>query len=234
MTLAIMQPYIFPYIGYFQMIKAVDKFVFYDDVNFIKQGWINRNNVLISSAANRFTVPLESPSSFANIKDTLISSKIYDSWRSKFLQTLSQNYKKSPHFVPIFELINNVLSQKVTNIGELAILSVVKVAEMLEINTEFRISSKDYDNKELHRVNRIVNICEIEQATTYINAIGGQELYDKNEFASHSIDLKFIKSKPITYPQFKNEFVPWLSIIDVLMFNDNEQINKMLNAYELI
>lgn len=234
MTLAIMQPYIFPYIGYFQMIKAVDKFVFYDDVNFIKQGWINRNNVLISSAANRFTVPLESPSSFANIKDTLISSKLYDSWRSKFLQTLSQNYKKSPHFVPIFELINNVLSQKVTNIGELAILSVVKVAEMLEINTEFRISSKDYDNKELHRVNRIVNICEIEQATTYINAIGGQELYDKNEFASHSIDLKFIKSKPITYPQFKNEFVPWLSIIDVLMFNDNEQINKMLNAYELI
>lgn len=234
MTLAIMQPYIFPYIGYFQMIKAVDKFVFYDDVNFIKQGWINRNNVLISSAANRFTVPLESPSSFANIKDTLISSKLYDSWRSKFLQTLSQNYKKSPHFVPIFELINNVLSQKVTNIGELAILSVVKVAEMLEINTEFRISSKDYDNKELHRVNRIVNICEIEQATTYINAIGGQELYDKNEFASHSIDLKFIKSKPIIYPQFKNEFVPWLSIIDVLMFNDNEQINKMLNAYELI
>lgn len=234
MKLAIMQPYLFPYIGYFQMIKAVDKFVFYDDVNFIKQGWINRNKILLQGKEFMFTVPLEKANSFCLIKDTSINQRFYENWSLKFIQTINQNYKKAPYFDDTFSIITNVLNQNTTSISELAIESIKQVSEYLELNTLFIKSSETYNNRSLERQERLIDICKCENTTHYINAVGGMELYNKDDFKKEGIRLDFIKASPIVYKQFNNDFVSWLSIIDVLMFNSKEDIKLMLDSYELI
>lgn len=233
MKLAIMQPYLFPYVGYFQMIKAVDVFVIYDDVNFIKQGWINRNKLLINNKDFMFTVPLQKANSFCNIKDTLINEKSFENWKLKFQQTIIQNYKKAPNFSEVYELLKIVFSKNHKTISELAVESIIEVSNYLSIDTVFLKSSERFsDNAHLKKEYRLIDICLRENATKYINAIGGLELYNKEFFKKYGVELIFIKSLPITYKQFDNEFVPWLSIIDVLMFNSKEKVLEMLDEIE--
>ena len=234
MKIAVMQPYIFPYIGYFQMVNAVDEFVFYDDVNFIKQGWINRNRILTSNKDFLFTVPLKNASSFTPINETLINAEHFEKWKLKFLQTIEQSYKKSPYSNDVMMLLKNIFNQEYVSISELAIKSVQEVSSYLKLNTKFIIASEKYQNKSLERQERLIDICKIEKANHYINALGGQELYKKEEFLKEGIRLDFIKTLPIDYKQFNNEFVPWLSIIDVLMFNSKEEVKAMLDNYIFI
>lgn len=234
MKIAVMQPYIFPYIGYFQMIHAVDKFIFYDDVNFIKQGWINRNKILVSGKDYLFTVPLSKANSFTLIKDTLINEKLYETWKIKFLQTLSQNYKRAPHFSPVYRLVSEILNLPHTGISELAIYSVQSISQYINLKTPFATSSKSYQNKDLERQERLFDICRQEKSAHYINAAGGQELYKKEDFLAEGIRLDFIKSLPLEYKQFTKPFVPHLSIIDLLMFNDPDEISGLLTQYEFI
>lgn len=234
MKIAVMQPYLFPYIGYFQLINAVDKFVFYDDVNFIKQGWINRNKILVSGKDFLFTIPLVNATSFSLIKDTRINEKLYESWKVKFLQTILQSYKKAPYFKNVYNLIDTILSEPYITISEFAIGCVRTISIYLGITTEFITSSESYKNQELDRQERLFDICKSENANSYINALGGQDLYTKEDFSQKEITLNFIKALPVEYKQFKNEFIPSLSIIDVLMFNSIEEIEAMINNYELI
>jgi hypothetical protein len=235
MKLAIMQPYLFPYIGYFQLLAAVDKFVIYDDVNFIKGGWINRNNILINKKSNLFTVPLNKASSYTLINETKINLKFYNIWKVKFLRSLEQSYKKAPHFTEVYNLIENVLEIKENDlISELAVNSIKEVSKYLQLGTEICETSEIYNNKTKSGQERVLDICGIEKASQYINPIGGIELYSKNTFKEKGIMLNFIKSKPIIYAQFDNDFSPWLSIIDVLMFNSINEVNKMINQYELV
>lgn len=230
-----MQPYLFPYIGYFQLLAAVDKFVIYDDVNFIKGGWINRNNVLINKKSNLFTVPLTKVSSYTLINETKINLKFYNIWKVKFLRSLEQSYKKAPHFTEVYNLIENVLEIKENDlISELAVNSIKEVSKYLQLGTEICETSEIYNNKTKSGQERVLDICGIEKASQYINPIGGIELYSKNTFKEKGIVLNFIKSKPIIYSQFDNDFSPWLSIIDVLMFNSIGEVNKMINQYDLV
>ena len=236
MKIAIMQPYLFPYIGYFQLINAVDTFVFYDDVNFIKGGWINRNNILTNKKSTLFTVSLDSPSSFSLISETKIDLKKIDSFSTKFLKTISQSYKKAPFYEEVFPMLEVFfLLKKRLFISEMAIDSIVMISEYLGINTKFQRSSINHSaTKELEKADRLISIAEKEGATTYINPIGGMELYSKKFFATNNIELHFIKADDIEYSQFKNDFVPWLSIIDVLMFNSKEDMQLLLNKFTLV
>lgn len=235
MKIAIMQPYIFPYIGYFQLISAVDKFVFYDDVNFIKGGWINRNQILLNGSKNLFTVPLKSASSFQTINETLIHSELYFKWKKKFIKSLEQSYKKAPYFDAVYPLIQQIFETKHTTIADLCIHSIKKVTNYLALEVVFEISSKKYsETKGIEKAERLINICQINQANTYINPIGGKELYQKDTFEKENINLFFIQNQLPSYPQFNNEFIPGLSIIDVLMFNSKEEVKKMLNQYHLV
>lgn len=234
MKLAIMQPYVFPYIGYFQMVNAVDKFVFYDDVNFIKKGWINRNRILVNEQDYTFTIPLQKASQNNLIKDSYINLNTYTEWKTKFYQTLEHNYKKSPNYNAITALIQSILENKKETISELSIASIKQIADYLNIETSFVLSSENYHNQGMEKEERLIDICKKEGATQYINAIGGQELYKKENFDIHGIQLNFIKPLPIEYKQFNNDFVPWLSIIDVLMFNSIDEVKLMLDKYELV
>ena len=233
MTAAVMQPYLFPYIGYFQMINAVDVFVFYDDVNFIKGGWINRNRMLINGSEKLFTVPLKDASSFKLIREIEVNTELPA--YSKLLTTIGQSYKKAPFFPDVFPMIEKVFRSQNSTIADLAMLSIQAVNDYLGITTVLKRSSVDFaQTKDLQRAERLIAICKQAGAEKYINAVGGQELYAKEYFATKGIDLKFIKSEPIDYKQFDNDFVPWLSIIDVLMFNSVEEIHKLLNKFEIL
>lgn len=230
-----MQPYIFPYIGYFQLIKSVDVFVFYDDVNYIKQGWINRNKILVSGKELLYTIPLKDAGSFVTIRETQISQKLFIKWRAKFLRTLEQSYKKAPYFEEVYKIIADVLKIDFTSIADLAYESIIKISNYIGLTTKFVCSSSNYsDTKLLDRESRLIEIIKRNNAVCYINPIGGQDLYKKESFFKNGIELYFIKSKQVIYKQFDNEFVPWLSIIDVLMFNRPDEVNSMLDQFELL
>lgn len=231
-----MQPYLFPYIGYFQLVHAAKEFVFYDDVNYIKKGWINRNNILVNSKSNKFTVPLDSPSQFKKIKNTYIKKDLYDNWVIKFLKTVHQSYRKAPYYDEVYFFLEKIfLNSKIESISDLSSHSIIETSNYLNLKTNFHFSSTAFSNSEpLERGERLVSIVSKFESTDYINSIGGVEIYNKSFFKKHNINLSFLDPEIITYKQFKNDFIPGLSIIDVLMFNGKEEINEMLKAYKLV
>ncbi|RDC55821.1 hypothetical protein DU508_16300 [Pedobacter chinensis] len=235
MRLGIMQPYVFPYIGYYQLISSVDKFIIYDDVNYIKQGWINRNQFLLNHSAFKYVIPLKEASSFKHIADTFIDPRSYPHWCVKFFKTLEQAYRRAPFYDQVLPLIKNCfLELENFTINELASNSLKKTSAYLNIDTTFAHSNNCYANEQLSGQERIIDICLKENAETYMNAVGGQQLYSFNDFSTHKIDLVFLKTGEITYTQFNGTFIAGLSMIDVLMFNSAEQISKMLKTYNLI
>jgi len=234
MTLGIMQPYLFPYIGYFQLLAAVDRFVVYDDVTFIKGGWINRNRMLINGGASFFTVPLAHKSSAVSIRDTGISdAPEHRRWADKMLKSFDNAYRRAPEFAATFPLLERVLTRATTRIADLAVDSIRAVAGRLDIRTPIVETSSGYGNAHLQGEDRVIAICKAESADGYINAAGGRELYSRERFRSEGIDLRFIESRSIEYPQYGGAFVPWLSIVDVLMFNPIERVRGFLTECEI-
>ena len=230
--IAIMQPYIFPYIGYWQLINAVDTFIVLDDVNYIKKGWINRNSILVSGKSNLFTLPLVGASQ--NKKINKIDLLHEDKWKVKILKTIKNSYSKSPYFTTVFPLLEKIIHFKNVNLSEYLIYQLEEICKFLDIDTVIKSSSKIFDNQNYKGEEKIINICEKEKATLYINPIGGKDLYHKNSFSEKKVELFFLESKEINYKQFKNDFIPWLSIIDLLMFNSVEEIKTIfLTNYNL-
>lgn len=223
-----MQPYFFPYLGYFQLLNSVDCFVFYDDVNYIKSGWINRNRLYLSGAVRYFTVPLVGASSFEKIHRTHVQSP--ERWRAAMLASVQQSYAKAPYFEPVQALLRDVLTEHDGTIGDLSRHSVTAVAQYLELATRFVNSSAMYHNSDLRSVERVLDICRQEQATEYWNLPGGRNLYNAQEFAARNVQLHFIDPVLPPYPQFAPVFQPGLSILDALMFNAPADLRAMLNA----
>lgn len=226
-----MQPYVFPYIGYFQLMQSVDLFVFYNDVNFIKKSWINRNRILLGGADHMFTIPCAAVSQNSLICDTRIAED--DKPILKILQTMRQSYKSAPFFSEAFPLVERVLTGSYQYIDQMAIASCREVAVYLGMSTRFEESKGRYGNETLKREHRLIDICHKENLTNYVNAIGGKEIYTKDFFAEKGVFLQFLKPRTISYQQLTTNFVPWLSIIDVLMFNSREQVMKLLDEYDL-
>lgn len=229
MKLGIMQPYFFPYLGYWQLLANVDKYVVYDDVTYIKGGWINRNNFLINGQKNLLTMRLEKASSYTLIKDIAIKDDFV-----KFLKTIEMGYKKAPFFEDIFRLLKDICQCPDKKLGQFLFNSHIKICEYLGINTELILSSSFEKHTELKGKDKVISICKQLGADEYINAIGGQELYDKKEFAENGIRLNFLQANLREYMQLKNEFVTGLSIIDIMMFNSKEEIKEMLNDFKLV
>lgn len=229
MRLGIMQPYFFPYLGYWQLLANVDKYVVYDDVTYIKGGWINRNNFLINGQKNLLTMQLEKASSYTLIKDIAIKDDFV-----KFLKTIEMGYKKAPFFEDSFRLLKDICQCPDKKLGQFLFNSHIKICEYLGIDTELILSSSFEKHTELKGKDKVISICKQLGADEYINAIGGQELYDKKEFAENGIRLNFLQANLREYRQLKNEFVAGLSIIDIMMFNSKEEIKEMLNDFNLV
>lgn len=225
-----MQPYFFPYIGYFQLIKAVDRYVIYDNIQYTKKGWINRNRILQNGRDTYITIPLQKDSDYLYIKDRFISSS-FD--KIKMLNQIQHNYKKAPYFDSVMPVINDILNYDERNLFLYIFNSVKVICHYLNIKTEFIISSSINIDHSLKGEDKVLAICKSLKATDYYNAIGGQGLYSKELFKENGLNLSFLKTNPIEYKQFGNEFIPYLSILDVMMFNSREDTTMMLDNYEL-
>ena len=231
MKIGIMQPYFFPYLAYWQLIKAVDKYVVYDDVTYIKGGWISRNNILLDGDKYMITLPLDNPSSFRKINEIEVTSNIKQ--RQKVLRTLEAAYKKAPYYNDVMPWIEELILDSKT-IADLNYKAIKKILDYLDIDTEIVISSKLDKNNELKGQDKVIHINKLLGSDTYINAIGGVDLYTDSAFSREGIKLQFLQMGDFSYRQFNNEFVEGLSIIDVLMFNDRDKIEEYLDCYTLL
>ncbi|MBE6385836.1 MAG: hypothetical protein E7048_09265 [Lentisphaerae bacterium] len=232
MKLGIMQPYFFPYIGYWQLMNAVDTYVIYDDVTFIKNGWINRNRILINGEARYFNLPTVGASSYVLIKDVQLSTdrKSFE----KLIKSLDSAYKKAAFYDETMPLLESIILSDYEYASGLLEFQIRSIAKHLGMNTNILLSSRDVEkNTDLRAQDKVLDICKNLHATVYYNAIGGTELYDKEIFAQNGIKLSFLATDQICYKQYKNEFVPYLSIIDVLMFNGVEETKQLLKCTDI-
>lgn len=233
MKAAVMQPYFMPYIGYWQLLKAVDIFVILDDVNFIKRGYINRNNILINGQAHLFSIPVRDASQNRLIMDTKLS---FDNWqRCKFQRLINSVYKKAPQFEKIMPLLERILDNETDDLTEFIQFSIDVIKEYLELKTHILKSSELKKNNSLRAQDRIIEICRCIGADIYINPSGGRKLYCQNTFKGQNMELLFLdpKYENIKYEQFDNPFVENLSLIDILMFNEKNGVLRLLKEYEL-
>ena len=208
---AIIQPYAFPYIGYFQLLLSADSVVFYDDVNFIKKGWINRNRILLNKTAYTFTIPLKSASQNKKMNEIV---PLCENFTNKFYRQLESAYRKAPYYPEIMNMIETTFSKNYGNIGDLAIQSIIEVSKYLELNLDSVKSSEKFaDSQGMDKADRLIQITKRLGADSYLNPIGGKTLYQKEYFKKHGVKLGFIQTEKIAYPQFEDKFIFNPSII---------------------
>jgi len=232
MSVAIMQPYFFPYLGYFQLVQAVDDFVFYDDVMFIKKGWINRNRILLQGREFLFTIPLEKQSQNKTIRESQISWGA--DFPGKFLAQLESAYKKAPQYANLRPLLEGLMDERPESMAVLAGESIQLVWQYLGLEKRFHYSSEMPNNQADGRAERLIHLTKQLGSLTYINALNGQSLYQKDFFAGEGVDLFFIKPELPAYSQANvPAFISGLSMLDVLMWNEPQVIRDMLTKYSL-
>lgn len=222
-----MQPYFFPYLGYFQLMANVDEFVIYDNIQFSKKGWIHRNRILVNGKDSYISLPLKSDSDYLDIRER----KLADSWdmeKHKMINRIKEAYRKAPQFENVFPIIKECLLYPDSNLFNFLFNALDKVKSFLFINTPLLVSSGIQADHGLKSTSRVIEICKNRNAQIYINPVGGISLYDKEEFKSHRVELQFLEMESREYAQLGDAFVPYLSIIDVMMFNTREKIRDYL------
>ncbi len=227
MKLAIMQPYFMPYIGYFQLIAAVDLFVVYDNIEYTKKGWINRNRLLQNGKDMIFTLPLKRDSDYLDVRERELAANFN---RDKLLSQLKGAYRCAPYSAQTFPLVERIVHFGDANLFRYLHHAIVTTCGHLGIKTRIRVSSEITIDHGLKSQDKVLALCKAVGASTYVNAIGGMNLYSKETFRECGIELKFIRPNPFEYTQFGNEFVPWLSIIDVMMFNPLDVVQQQISS----
>jgi len=225
MRIAIMQPYFLPYIGYWQLIGAVDVFVVYDNIKYTKKGWINRNRFLLNGKEAVFSLPLRKDSDFLDVKDRFLAPSFN---RDELLNRFREAYRKAPGFPTVMPLLEEIIRNPASNLFEYISASIQSVCEFFGIQTPLVVSSTIVCDHSLKAAERVQAICKALGADTYVNPVGGMEIYSREDFCAQGIDLKFLKALSFEYPQSGTSFVPWLSILDVLMFNKKESACEMI------
>lgn len=233
MKIAIMQPYLFPYIGYFQLINYVDTFVLLDDVNYIKRGYINHNTILINGKEFRYTIPVENASQNRLIKDMSFCDS--ELGTLKLIKSVELGYKKSEFFSLGMPLVREILLDSHKDITSKVELSINMIFEYLGKDINIIRASKIGNEHNLKSTERIIDICKKLGADTYINPQGGRNLYNWKDFADKSIDMYFldVDFDNIIYSQLSDTFVSSLSIIDMLMNCDKNMIGYFLEKFTL-
>jgi hypothetical protein len=225
-----MQPYLLPYIGYYQLIGAVDLFIVYDNIKYTKKGWINRNRMLQNGSDVMFTLPLAAGSDSLDVCERRVAP---DFDGTRLLNQIAANYRRAPHFEAAFALAETIFRHPERNLFDFLLHGLAASCARLDLATPLRRSSSIDIDHTLAGQDKVVALCEAVGATRYINAIGGRALYRQDAFGP--IALRFLQAQPFDYPQFGAPFVPWLSMLDVMMFNPAERIRAALaGGYTLL
>ena len=236
MKLAVMQPYLFPYIGYFQLINKVDVFVVYDNVKYVKRGWINRNKLRASSVkAEYFTLPLEKASHHLDIVERKIHKKEFIRFKLKLLNRVHKNYSKADYYLDGLKIIESCLDLKADNLFKFINYSIKRINDYLDINTSMAVSSNLPVDHNLKAQDRVLSICKNYKCSEYWNVYAGLKLYKFKDFSDQNVRLYFLKSfKNILYDQKSDNFISNLSILDVIMHNSKDRIRELLKKYHVI
>jgi hypothetical protein len=232
MRLAIMQPYLFPYLGYFQLLDCVDAFILYDNIQYTKKGWINRNRILLNGEDHMFTVPLQKDSDYLNVNERFLSETASKEI-NKILGQIKSSYSKAPYFKEVFPLVESIFLCADKNLFNYVLNSINGIKNYLSIETPIVISSAVNIDHSSKGKDKVISFCKALQAGIYLNPIGGMGLYNKQEFFQNGIILEFLRMNDIEYSQGDNEFVKALSVIDVMMFNSKQQIRNLLNKFTI-
>jgi len=230
---AIMQPYIFPYIGYWQLINYVDTFVVYDEIEYTKKGWINRNRILRNGEAAAFSLPIKKDSDTLFVNQRFLSGQS-DKDKQRLLRQIQGAYQKAPFFNEGMKMVTECFADAETNLFGFVYSSILYIKGVLDIQTDIIPSSSLHFDNTLKSEDKIISICSALGASQYINPIGGTALYDKAHFKAAALELKFQKVHDITYPQFEHGFIASLSIIDVIMFNGITGTKQLLNKMNIL
>lgn len=233
MRLAIMQPYFLPYIGYFQLINAVDKFVILDDVNYINRGWINRNRLPDGDGTRWLTLPLVGASQNRLIRDISICPD--DGWKAKMLRTVQQSYAGASEYDQAFHMFQEWLNSTSENLSDFLYETLMDICRHCGICTEIVPTSMVYPKGELKGQQRILDICMREKATVYLNPPGGKDLYDASLFAAAGVELLFLQPaiKQLQL-KFSGSEGPVLSILDLLMRNSPDALQRAVQKCDLV
>jgi hypothetical protein len=226
--IAIMQPYFLPYLGYFQLMNVVDEFVIYDNIQFSKRGWIHRNRILQNGQPAYVSLPLKKDSDFLDINQRFLSDS-FKRDKEKLLFKIKGTYKKAPQFEKVFPIIEQIFNFNETNLFEYIYNSLEMLKDFLNIETKLIRSSEIDIDHNLKSQEKVIAISKALKAEYYINPEGGKDLYAKNDFNDKQVNLQFHIFFPEPYQQFSSDFVSYLSIIDLLMLCDLEEIKYKLN-----
>jgi hypothetical protein len=210
-----MQPYFLPYIGYFQLLEYCDSFVLYDDIEYTKRGWINRNRILASGSPHTITVPLSGASDFLDVRDREIASEFSG---KRMLAVLEQNYRRAPQWSSYEPMLDEILTFPDRNLFGFVAHSISSIIRCLDITTEVVISSTLGIDRSLRGEARVLATCAAMGATEYVNPIGGLTLYNESAFAERGMSLRFLRAHLSPYPQYAFPYVEALSIVDTMMF----------------
>jgi hypothetical protein len=231
--IGIMQPYLFPYLGYFQLIAAVDVFVISDDLQYINKGWINKNRILVNGEDHAIHFPLKKADHLQRINERVLAED-YTFRKGNLLKTISQAYCRAKYFKQAFTLIERIIDYHDNRLAIYIENSLREICIYLEIDTPILRSSELPFNPELRNQKRVIETVKLLDGDTYINPIGGTCLYSFDEFRRNGMTLLFHRMDDIRYPQYGKGFIPNLSIIDVMMFNDVDEIQELLRRCSLI
>lgn len=227
-----MQPYFCPYLGYFQLLAAADVFVVYDNIEYTKKGWINRNRILNGARDAVITLPLQHASDFLHVRDRRLAP---DFDRRRLLNRIREAYRKAPHLEATWPLVEAIVLHDDPNLFGFILHSLERLRDHLGLATPLRVSSTVDVDHGLRGQEKVLALCAKLGAERYLNAIGGVELYRPEDFAARGIELRFLRPRLDPYPQLGGPFVPALSILDVLMFNPLPVIQGWLaGGYDLV
>ena len=226
-----MQPYFLPYIGYWQLLGAVDAFVVYDNIKYTKKGWINRNRFLLNGKEALFSLPLRKDSDFLDVNQRYLAESFN---REDLINRFREAYRKAPEHTAFMPVLEDIIRCPSSNLFDYIRYSIEKVCSYLELKTPVIVSSSIDCDHSLKAAERVQAICKAIGADTYINPPGGRELYPKADFERHGLNLKFLQPQLTEYSQLGDSFVPWLSILDVAMCIPAEQVrHQVLSSYSL-
>lgn len=231
--IGMMQPYLFPYLGYFQLISAVDVFVLGDDLQYVKESWINRNRILMNGKDKLISFPLKKGAYLSKINERVLSDD-FQAEMDKLLRVLYAAYAKAPFYKQVIPFLEEVIRHPEQNFAKYTENSIRRICEYLDIKTPIVVASELCIDDVSDKQDRVIKTAKKLGGDVYINFIGGVSLYDFDMFEAHGLTLKFHKLNDISYRQFSNEFVPLLSIIDVLMFNEVQEVRRKLSCYSLL
>lgn len=227
-----MQPYFFPYIGYFQLIAASDVFVLHDDVQYIMGGWVNRNRILLNGEDRMITFPVQKAAHVLPI-----NARNYVSGNQglkHIVNQIKQAYAKAPGYRRVFPMVEELLTFTDRNVARFNENLIRRICDFIAIKTRIITSSSLDKDDSLSGQDRVLNICQRVGGTDYTNPIGGVKLYHQEAFQSSGITLHFLTAQDERYRQHGDTWVPFLSIIDVLMFNSVQEVQRLLKSYRLL